>query len=618
MNIQSFNKKVKAKLAWFGAFSAPLLLSGVAAGVLTSCSDFFDQESEHVIFTDKDHLNSATDSIYSVTGILSKLQVLADRTILLGEVRGDLVDVTDVASSDLRDIALFNVGDDNQYNQPRDYYAVINNCNYFIANVDTGLRNNRNELIFMKEYAAVKAIRAWTYLQLVLNYGSVTFVTEPILTKIESEADYPRYDLQAVCEYFINDLLPLAERYGREYPGYGTIRNTDSRFFWFPINIVLGDLYLWSASASGNKESFKQAALRYYKYISERNGENSIYPIGTGYIMWSPRSSNWTSITMSNISLSNENYSSESELITMIPGDSIRAEGSYSELRNLFNSTEDNDYKMSLIPSKNIEEISASQKYCHVTSANGTFIYAPQEMDWAHTSGDLRLYYSWSEGYTRDKVTGERIETQTISKYATRNIHIYRRQQVFMRMAEALNHAGYPRAAFQILSQGMNNEVLQEYVYPYCSPSDSAWISQIDFPTSRYGIFTAEDLMGRGANNHNTMGIHSRGSGWTPFNEYYQLPEDTLLTESQLMPIQQEFVDSLLLNEDALEFAFEGMRYYDIMRFALRSSNPGQFLANQIWNRRGKQNRDAIRSELKKDLTQQQNWYLNWKDKIGF
>ena len=29
MNIQSFNKKVKAKLAWFGAFSAPLLLGGV-------------------------------------------------------------------------------------------------------------------------------------------------------------------------------------------------------------------------------------------------------------------------------------------------------------------------------------------------------------------------------------------------------------------------------------------------------------------------------------------------------------------------------------------------------------------------------------------------------------
>jgi len=111
---------------------------------------------------------------------------------------------------------------------PRDYYAVINNCNYFIAHADTALRNNRNDYIFMREYAAVKAIRAWTYLQLVLNYGSVPFVTEPILTKAEAEANYPRYDLQKVCEYFINDLLPLAERWGNEYPQYGTIRNTDS------------------------------------------------------------------------------------------------------------------------------------------------------------------------------------------------------------------------------------------------------------------------------------------------------------------------------------------------------------------------------------------------------
>jgi predicted ABC-class ATPase len=156
-----------------------------------SCSDFFDQDSEHVIFADDGHLNNATDTIYSVTGILNKLQALADRTILLGELRGDLTDVTANASSDLRDVANFNIGDNNIYNAPRDYYAVINNCNYFIAHADTALKNNRNEYIFMKEYAAVKAIRAWTYLQLVLNYGSVPFVTEPILTKQDSEAQYP-------------------------------------------------------------------------------------------------------------------------------------------------------------------------------------------------------------------------------------------------------------------------------------------------------------------------------------------------------------------------------------------------------------------------------------------
>ena len=147
----------------------------------------------------------------------------------------------------------------------------------------------------MREYAAAKAIRAWTYLQLVLNYGSVPFVTDPILTKEESEANYPRYDLQAICDYFITDLLPLTEKYGREYPKYGNIRNTDSRFFYFPLNIVLGDLYLWAGSASGNKEYYKQAALRYYKYISERNGDNSTYATGTNMAQWPTKSTTWSS-----------------------------------------------------------------------------------------------------------------------------------------------------------------------------------------------------------------------------------------------------------------------------------------------------------------------------------
>ena len=164
-----------------------IVFAVLAIGGFASCSDFFDQESEHVIFTETDHLNSATDSIYSVIGILNKLQAIGDRTVLLGEVRGDLVDLTKEANSDLRDMALFNIGDDNRYNNPTDYYAIINNCNYFIANADTALKNNRNDYIFMKEYAAVKAIRAWTYLQLVLNYGSVPFVTEPILSKLEAE-----------------------------------------------------------------------------------------------------------------------------------------------------------------------------------------------------------------------------------------------------------------------------------------------------------------------------------------------------------------------------------------------------------------------------------------------
>ena len=98
-------------------FAAALL----ALATFTSCDDFFEQNSDDVLYADKEHLNNAVDTIYSVTGILNKMQALADRTILLGEVRGDLVDLTNIASNDLRELAQFNVSDDNMYNSPSDY-----------------------------------------------------------------------------------------------------------------------------------------------------------------------------------------------------------------------------------------------------------------------------------------------------------------------------------------------------------------------------------------------------------------------------------------------------------------------------------------------------------------
>ena len=612
----------------------------VICGML-SCSDFFDQQSDHIIFAEENHLGNAKDTIYSVTGILNKLQAIGDRTILLGEVRGDLVDLTNDANGDLRDIASFTIGDDNRYNVPRDYYAVINNCNYFIEKVDTAMKNNRNEYLFMREYAAVKAIRAWTYLQLVLNYGKVPFVTEPILSKQDAEKNYPEYDLQAVCEYFINDLAPLTERWGNEYPRYGTIRNNDSRLFYFPINIVLGDLNLWLASTTGSKNTYREAAYRYYKYINERNGDNSAYPVGDDYYTWAPGNKSWDRKTGGLSSLTAENYSANAEIITMIAGDSIPAEGNYSELRNLFTSNTDNDYHVSIVPSKNMINLSASQEHCCVETKGTEVYYAPKNMT-DYQSGDLRFYDWYSWGWTTNRSTGERIETSNILKYGSQNIHIYRRQMIYLRLAEALNGAGFPRAAFQILSTGLNNEIKDEYVYPYCEENDSIWLSQLDFDNERYIVMTLEEFAtGRLSRAINTVGIHTHGSGWTPLNKYYQLP-GTVITDGdeptgdgdgdgdgdgnpdEPVVIQkdtpektkelQDFVDKLLLDENALELAFEGTRFYDIMRFAFRQTKitPEEFLAEKVAARRG-----DIDGTLKNRLMNRRNWYLRWKGQIG-
>lgn len=586
----------------------------IAAMLLVSCEDFFDQESDHVMFAENEHLNNAVDTIYSVTGIMKKLQVLADRTILLGEARSELVDITDATAKDLRNLSVFDVDDENQYNNPRDYYAVINNCNYFLAHVDSALVNSRNDTIFRREIAVVKCFRAWTYLQLAMNYGRIPFVTEPILTKEEAEIQErgEQLEIKDVCNRLIQDLIPVAnDTYLKSigsHPYYGDIGyRTNSTFFYFPVQILLGELNLWA----GN---YKQAAEWYYRYISERNGDNSTYATGLDQVAWS--NSNWTGIMMQSSWPRNNTlaYSPNHEIISVIPGDSIPRNGSYLQLRNIFNSSDPvtNEYhEPSLVPSQGLIDLSAAQVYC-LYQGNDT-IYAPANVGFdEYQSGDLRLYGVYNTSYTYYK--DARVETQSIAKHLTRNAIVWRRQMVYLHMAEALNHAGYPRFAYQILARGLSNKVIREEVLPYYT-ADSTWIKTFNFPDTRY---VAVSVNNSGSSVVNMQGIHSRGSGLSYINQYYKMPYDEAITDSlEQIAYQQDELDKMLTDESALEFAFEGQHYYNLVRMALYRNEPS-FLADRIYGRRGESRRGEMESEIKVPLTDKRNWFLHWNGKIGY
>lgn len=565
------------------------LTGGAWVGV--SCSSFlYDDDSDQVIYADKSFLNEDADTLWTMAGILGKMQALADRTILLGEVRGDLVSTTANATAALRELASFSVGKGNKYNQPRDYYAVINNCNYFLANADTTLRNNRNEQIFLKEYAAVKAIRAWTYLQLVLNYGQVPFIIQPILSKEGSEQDFPRYDIQQICRYFIPDIAPYANI---PTPGYLSIRNTDSKLFYYPINVLLGDLYLWSGQ-------YKEAAQSYYRYLNTRNGTNSACPLTTHSVRFSQNDSRWLSTTDTWSYNSFVSETTGGELITMIPGDSIPSEGQYSELRDLFNTNDNNQYRESLVPSQSLVSLSRSQKYCHYTTG-GEYVLAPEALE-GNLAGDLRLQAVYSTLNNGNLISnGMRISHySSIGKYQTRNVHILRLATVYLRLAEALNRAGFPRFAFHILKTGLTNDSIEKNVIPYYPATETAWLRSFSFPSDSYVLQTTAGLAAE-----NTMGLHSRGCGYTAKNPAYVFPDNPLLADSLARQRYQiEQVENLIVNEGALELAFEGLRFYDLMRIALRRSDPA-FLADKVARRNG-----TLDPSLQQRLMNTDNWYL--------
>ena len=595
---------INNKKAIAGLFT---LLFPLSSLLFTSCEDFFEQESDHIIYADKDHLDNAVDTIYSVTGIMDKLQALADRTILLGELRGDLVTITDYAPANVRQIANFNIDNDNIYNSPRDYYAVINNCNYFIANAKTDLKNNRNEYIFMREWAAVKAYRAWTYLQLALNYGQVRYVTTPILTKqdADNEDQYPLLDIKQLCNELIADLNPLVPLYAAEYPMYGTIGSADTRLSFFPLYILLGELNLWA-------ENYREAALNYYRYINTRNGMNDYYPTGINMATWGYQQltiwnyNSW--LTYGGYSFAGESYAKYGEQITMIPisneYDSV-PNPRFNQLRKLYNSRDENDYHVSIVPSARMIGISEAQDYCMVTTTFDT-IFVPKGLE-RNLTGDLRLATYWiTEENYRGK-NNEILTFQAIGKFRSRNVGIWRRQMVYLHMAEALNRAGYPRFAFKFLESGVNNSVIKNEVLSYYrTAADSAYISQFDFSDQYYALEGSDYAT-------TTQGIHSRGSGDSRANANYKFP---VFTTGDTLALQVDSIERMILTEGALEFVFEGHRFYDLMRMALRRNDPS-FLADRVYARRGDANIGTVKSEITKDLTDKNTWFLNWNGKLG-
>lgn len=140
----------------------------------SSCSDFFDSDSKSLIKTDGQMYQDELETRSGLFGLLQGLQKIGDNYVLMGELRGDLMTTTDNSSQELRDINESNIESSNSYLQGREYYELLNNCNYYIQHLDTAVTKLENGVStkFMLPYMAqAKAIRAWAYLQLCLDYG---------------------------------------------------------------------------------------------------------------------------------------------------------------------------------------------------------------------------------------------------------------------------------------------------------------------------------------------------------------------------------------------------------------------------------------------------------------
>lgn len=159
---------------------------------LPSCSDFLNPDQD---------LNITQDQLFDdwyeyravSMGLYGLQQELAEQLVVLGELRADLLKVTPNADADLIEIYNFQVSKTNKYADPTNFFKLISASNSFIRT----LKEKHPEVLdkkaavtnYDKLYGEALCMRAWAYFNAVRIYGKVPVIHES-LTSIGEIEDY--------------------------------------------------------------------------------------------------------------------------------------------------------------------------------------------------------------------------------------------------------------------------------------------------------------------------------------------------------------------------------------------------------------------------------------------
>ena len=164
---------------------------------LHSCEKFFNPDlgivlDENDIFTEFNDFRTAGLGLYGIQ------QELAEQIFILGEVRGDLVEITGNADRDLTEVNNFNISPENRYASPENFYKLIVNCNNLINKIvikkPSVLDLKAEPDNYDRLYGEVQCMRAWAYFNAARIYGEVPY----IYPGIQSMDDIEEYILSLI------------------------------------------------------------------------------------------------------------------------------------------------------------------------------------------------------------------------------------------------------------------------------------------------------------------------------------------------------------------------------------------------------------------------------------
>ncbi len=525
----------------------------IALGCLTvSCDNFLDVNTDDMM-NEKDSYSQVGEVYSGFIGLAANFQAVADQYILVSELMGDLLEPTANASVEFWDIYRYEATNGNAEVNPNKFYNVITNCNDFFMHARRFHENNPTAIpdnVYLGMMSSAITYRTWAYLNIGKFYGEALYFDVPITDGI---------DMSKFPVLKLDDLVPELIDYMEN--GVDSI-NAFNALDWTKIlnnkdyswnrmsvnpNALITELHLWAGNYQrALEEGIK--AVTCQGVIGNTAGSTTKFTLSDVYA-----NAKWKEL------FSKSYTSADNEAFTVVPFDFQNDQT--NRLQYYFSNTPPNVYYFR--PHQNL--ITKYENQRQTSGMIGEDVHRGHNVTYAEEGG-MPVVYRYTAG------------RQNHSKDA--HIFIYRAADVFLMMAEALNGMGNVEAADSLLSVGLKKSwdgTNSVFLHPF---EDPIWNVQ--------------------GNLRECMGVRGR-VGLAQENVRSYADETASLQRKQFV------MDSLIAEETALEAAYEGKRWFTLLRMAKHSNNPA-FLADQVCKKFSEGEREKYRTYL----MDPRNWFIKY------
>jgi starch-binding outer membrane protein, SusD/RagB family len=504
----------------------------------SSCKKYIDIQPQGYIPADQ-NFQTADDAVAAIYGLYGLMQPLVDQIYMAGEVQGDLVVAARGADSYISEVAQNRVSPTNPFTDYTKFYRLIIASNNAIAGLQQINRLdpiNYNTDRMNQNIAEVKYIRAWTYLQLVKIWEDVPYIDTPV-NSVDDINNIAATKSNIIIDRIIKDaedaaplMLPLSSN------------NVDmkvkrSQFNPDAARCLLAELYLYAGNYSKAWETIRPLSPYTYSNLLFKMTQFAGGESGTPLYAQYPNV-----FTATNNSYLFQSYwaffidfdGSKGQKNSLLRWTNNKNGGIYAikPSTNILNA-----YNATPMVKMNYQNTSAGY-YIDLTK-NGSNINPVLQADGYPVIGGYGDYVrgpgvAYQPDGNDTLIFKFLIKTRGIPKNSYDNdpnsnddamFPIYRDGPVYLMACEILNNLGMSQQALLIMNGTYGSDFLQG---------------------TRYRVRAAPMRL------------------------------DPNSTESIVKQ-----VDRLILQEKALEASFEGMRWFDLVRFAKRYNDPSM-LANAV------------------------------------